>query len=242
MSMTSKHHGPASAVVAVDLGVSTAYAVRGARTILVDTGPPGGERRLLKRLARAGIDPDTITLIVLTHCHPDHAGAAAALRELLGVPIAVHPAEADWAAAGRSEFYTPIRPFGHLLLRMLQPTFDAFSPDVLPEDGQALDDYGVALSVLHTPGHTPGSITVLHRQDGDALVGDLLAGGMFRRDHPNLPFLAQDTDQITTGTRAVLAAGASRLHFGHGKPASALSVLRRFGGVPGEIDTTPTAK
>ena len=240
MLVAATHRRGGEPVVAANLGVSTAYAVRGRGTVLVDAGPAGSERRLLGRLGRAGVDPGSITLIVLTHCHPDHAGGAVALRDWLGVPIAVHRAEAAWARAGRSDFHTPIRPFGHALTRMLKPTFPAFTPDVLLEHGTDLDAYGAPLSVLHTPGHTPGSVTVLHRPDGDALVGDLLAGGMTRRDHPNLPFLAQHTGQLATSIHTLLSAGPSRLHFGHGKPASALSTLRRFGPDPSGPDPTPT--
>lgn len=229
-----------AAITTLDLGVSAAYAVRGRRTVLVDTGPEGAEQRLLRKLRRAGIDPRSIALIVLTHCHPDHAGNAAALRERLGAPVAVHRAEADWARAGRSAFYTPIRPFGRLLVRVLTPTFPAVTPDVLLDDGEDLDTHGAPLTVLHTPGHTPGSITLLHRPDGDALVGDLLAGGFLRRNRPALPFLAQDVDQITRSVHDVLAAAPTRLLFGHGKPASALSALHRFGPLPATDRSDPT--
>lgn len=216
-------------LVTVDLLQSTAYAVRAARTVLVDTGPAGQERTLLRRLARAGVDPDEISLIVLTHCHPDHAGGAAQLRRQLRVPVAVHAAELDWAATGTSVLYHAQRPFGHLLRRILRPSFPAFTPDIVLDHGTRLDEHGAPLTVLHTPGHTPGSVTLLHRPDGKAFVGDLLAGGMLRRDRPGLPFLAEDPDQVRRSVQDLLDRTPSRLLFGHGKPASARSVLRRFG-------------
>ncbi|GAB3162278.1 MBL fold metallo-hydrolase [Myceligenerans halotolerans] len=216
-------------VVAVDLVQSTAYAVRGERTVLVDAGPAGGERLLLRRLARAGVEPGEISMIVLTHCHPDHAGGAAALRRLLGVPVAVHDAEAGWARDGRSEFFEPLRPFGRLLRRTMRPAFPAFTPDVVLAHGADLDEHGTPLTVLHTPGHTPGSISLLHRPSRDVLVGDLLTGGMLRRDHPGPPFLAQDTAQLDASLRAVLAQEPARLLPGHGRTVSAGSVRRRLG-------------
>lgn len=228
MSGRRRTSGPEH-LVTVDLLQSTAYAVRGERTVLVDTGPAGHEGRLLRRLARAGVEPGEISLIVLTHCHPDHAGGAAELRQRLGVPVAVHADEAEWAASGRSDFYDVLRPFGHLLRRTMRPNFPAFTPDIVLEHGTALDEHGAPLTVLHTPGHTPGSISLLHRPGRDALVGDLLAGGMLRRNRPNPPFFAQDTAQLGTSLRAVLAQGPNRLLFGHGRPASAGSAHRRLG-------------
>ncbi|MFI6574583.1 MBL fold metallo-hydrolase [Nocardiopsis sp. NPDC050513] len=215
-----------ASVVPLPLGSSTVYAVRGRRTVLVDTGFAGHEDRVLRRLVRAGIDPGSVSLIVLTHCHPDHAGGAAALRRRLGAPVAVHAAEAAWAEAGTSELYEPQGAFGRILTWTLNTRFPAFSPDVVLSDGDGLDAHGVPVDVLHTPGHTPGSIALHHRESGDALVGDLLAGSMTRRDRPGPPFLAQDTDSIRDSVRRVLASGATRFLFGHGRPASAASVRR----------------
>lgn len=212
----------------IDLMQSTVYAVRGQRTVLVDAGPAGHEARLLRRLDRAGIPREDIAAIVLTHCHPDHAGGAAELRRRLDVPIAVHAAEAKWAAAGRSHFYRPLRPFGHVLRRTMRPTFRAFIPDIVLEQDGELDQFGTSLRMLHTPGHTPGSITLVHGPTGDALVGDLLAGSVLRDNRPNWPFFAQDTAQIRRSVRTVLKANPRRLLFGHGRPASAQSVVLRF--------------
>ncbi|MDA2807728.1 MBL fold metallo-hydrolase [Nocardiopsis suaedae] len=216
------------AVVAVDLLQSTAYAVRGQRTVLVDAGPAGHEPRLLRGLARAGVDPAEVSLIVLTHCHPDHAGGAAELRRRLDVPVAVHAAEADWARNGTSVFYDALRPFGHVLRRTMRPTFPAFTPDIVLDGRTDLAHHGAPVTALHTPGHTPGSLSLLHHGEGDALVGDLLAGSMLRGDRPDAPFFAQSLTEIESSVRTVLAEGPRRLLFGHGHPASARSVRDRL--------------
>ncbi|MCH0538824.1 MBL fold metallo-hydrolase [Streptomyces sp. MUM 203J] len=214
-------------IVSIHLKQSTAHAVLAEHgTVLVDAGPAGSARTLLRRLGRAGVDPDGISLIVLTHCHPDHAGGAAELSRELRAPVAVHSAEVDWATTGTSRLYEPQRLFGRILRSTLNPAFPAFTPDLVLEDGATLDAYGPPLTVLHTPGHTPGSITLLHHPDGSALLGDLLTGGMLRRDRPGMPFLAQDPAQVTASVRAVLEHGPNRLLFGHGRPASATAARR----------------
>lgn len=222
--------GSPRSVVALNLGPSTAYAVRGDRTVLVDAGPAGSGRRLLRRLARGGVDPESISLIVLTHTHPDHAGGAEPLSQALGVPVAVHRREADAARAGHSPLYAPRRPLGHLLARVMPETFPAVATPLIVEDGADLSGYGAPLTVLHTPGHTPGSITLLHGRlgaVGTALVGDLLAGGLLRRNRPGMPFLADDPDDVRRSVARLIATRPGHLVFGHGRPATAASVLRR---------------
>lgn len=226
--MTAAAPSSVPTIIAVNLGVVTAYAVRGSKTVLVDSGPVGGAQRLLRRLHNAGIEAESISLIVLTHCHPDHAGGAAALSRRLNVPIAVHQREHGWARDGASDFYQPTGLMGRVLVRTMKTTFEPFDPDIVLHDGADLSEHGAPLRVRHTPGHTPGSISLIDQRDGDALVGDLLAGHMLRRDRPRWPFLAQDRSQIVTSTQQLLQEGPQRLLFGHGRPASAASVRDHF--------------
>ncbi|MBU0515545.1 MAG: MBL fold metallo-hydrolase [Proteobacteria bacterium] len=96
-------------VLTLSLGTTKAFALKGDRVVLVDAGNPGDEGRILKRLGAAGIEPDQLSLILITHGHVDHFGAAAALKEATGAPVAVHPADADVLRRG---FNPPVRPTG----------------------------------------------------------------------------------------------------------------------------------
>src|SRR4051794_40648535 len=79
----------------IDLGHVNAYLLdSGAGPVLIDTGFPGDELRILGALAELALAPSRLRAIVLTHAHPDHVGGAAALRATTGAPIHAHPRDA----------------------------------------------------------------------------------------------------------------------------------------------------
>ena len=145
-------------VVLVDTGVGSAWAP-GARWI-------GASGRLPQALAGAGVDPDEVDLVVLTHLHLDHVGWTLAWdrdRPRARFPRARHLVQrADWelfARGGddndREAFQRCVRPLETLGLVELI------------EGDQVLDG---ELSLLHTPGHTPGSQSLVVASGGDAVL------------------------------------------------------------------------
>lgn len=161
----------------IPMGMSIAYLVESdASLVLVDAGMPRYEHRVLRRMRALG--HDSLRLIFVTHGHLDHYGSAAALRRLTGAPIAVHRADAEAMARGDTPLGF-VRGTGWVmwaLLRLFGPHVrpEPTPPDLLLEDGDALRAYGLDASVLHTPGHTPGS-SCLIVEERLAFVGDLLS-------------------------------------------------------------------
>lgn len=106
------------------------------------------------------------------------------------------------------------------------------APDVWLEDGRRLDVYGVAGRIMHIPGHTAGSISVV-LDDGQAIVGDVLMGGYWGGNllarRPNWHYFAQDFSQTQASLVAILETGAHTLYIGHGGPLTAAAVQQRFG-------------
>jgi hydroxyacylglutathione hydrolase len=178
-------------------------------------------------LRKQGVNQEEIKLILLTHSHPDHAGNAAELRQRLGVPIGIHPLEADWVRSGHTIIPTPIRPFGHIIKATTRSEVPPFEPDVLVTDGMNLDKYGVRGKILHTPGHSPGSISLL-LTGGEAIVGDLMAGGLILKNRPNRMFLLEDIPLTHSSIQKLLSFNPSQLFFGHGQPANGESVRQRL--------------
>lgn len=221
------------AVVPIDLGLVRAYLVCCGRRILVDAGMPGSEERIARAVRQAGVDPvRDLGLIVLTHGHTDHMGAARPLRDRWRVPIAMHRLDAEAAARGVDP---PLRSTG-LAGRFValaaragahRPA-PAFEPDVQVDGEMDLQCMGLDARILPTPGHTAGSITLLTAK-GDALIGDLVIGESFRRGHPRLPYVAEDPDLIRQSVRHLLARSPRRVYSAHGRPFTVEDLARWSG-------------
>jgi glyoxylase-like metal-dependent hydrolase (beta-lactamase superfamily II) len=204
--------------------------------VLVDTGLPGSERKIEKVLAAAGRSLADLRLIVVTHGHIDHAGCAARLRKITGAPVVLH--EADLAyCQGKTPILRPSGFFGRLfkMTGVIERPFPAVEPDILLSGEQTLDlsAYGLAGDVLPTPGHTPGSLSVL-LEDGAVIAGDLAAsgillGGIAFKGWPKPPPFEEDTLQVARSLKILLSKGAKRFYLGHGGPLDA-EVIERYAG------------
>ncbi|OJF13796.1 MBL fold metallo-hydrolase [Couchioplanes caeruleus] len=212
-------------VVAVPVAGShhiNTYLVIGRRPILVDAGIPGSARRIHEGITRHGVDPADLALIVLTHAHLDHFGAAAELRRLTGAPVAGHAADAAQYRSGRvRKPYLPTGPMGRLMARAraLHVRAEPLEPDILLDGPASLGEFGVDGRIMPTPGHTAGSVSVL-TDAGDLVAGDLIAGsfmGLLPRRPANPPFHDDPAGNLAS-LRAMLALRPRTLHVGHGGP------------------------
>jgi glyoxylase-like metal-dependent hydrolase (beta-lactamase superfamily II) len=215
------------------LKLSNAYLISGERPILVDAGSAGEADRILSAIRGKGVEPHTLALIVLTHGHIPVTGSAGEIRRRTGAPIAIHSADAEMLRMGQN---APLRPTC-LTARLAAPIVQAqrgepTHPDLVLDGPRSLTEFGVDARVIETPGHTPGSVSLL-LPDGDAVVGDLLMGGflggLVRRSVPNTAYFQEDDRDALRSLRTVLASGARRLWVGHGGPLSADRVATRFG-------------
>jgi glyoxylase-like metal-dependent hydrolase (beta-lactamase superfamily II) len=233
---------PAAEVVQVPLTVMgprgvNAFVVTGARPMIVDAGIPGSAPQIIDALARLGFTPDAVALIVITHAHVDHAGDARALQQATGAPVAVHRLDAPAIADGTS---APVRgrtPEAQAMLEQLgsapAPPFLGLEADIVVDDAFELSAVGLDGTLIHTPGHTDGGLTLLVAT-GEAIVGDLIGSDVHDPALAALGPFATDEKAMLASVRRLLSLEPTRIYCGHGGPFGTefLTPLRASLGLP----------
>ncbi len=213
------------------LSISNAFLITGEKAILVDSGGPNDVPRILTFLQQHGITEGKLALILLTHGHWDHAGGAAELRAKTKAPIAIHRGDVELVRQGSNGTPKPTCLMGYLIRAFVNRGYPPFEPDILIDEEIDLTPFGVAGRIVFTPGHTPGSISVL-TGDGGIIVGDLLMGGWFGgalfASRPGLHYFADDLAGVKTSIGKVLALSPRVIHPGHGGPLDPKAVMRKF--------------
>lgn len=134
---------------------------------VIDPGADAG--RILKKLADEKL---TVSYIINTHGHFDHAGANRKLKEATGAILVIHELDRFML----DSLSTTAAMFG-------MSSENSPPPDQTVQDGDTIQVGAIVMKVLHTPGHTPGGISLL--TDGCVFVGDtLFAGSIGRTDFP----------------------------------------------------------
>lgn len=213
----SKNIYQISAVSGRGLWGGNVFLLTDRKLTLVDTGYKGGAARILSEVGRLGYAPSDIANIVITHHHADHVGNLFSLKRASQATVFAHPADAQYIGGSLPQ-PGPARP--RWLSRLLAPMHRLWSAqpaavDISVRDGDELPILGGA-RVLHTPGHTPGSICLFLQQERLIFAGDVLNN----RLGLGLPSKAFSID-MAQNIRAIKRLAALNLKivcFGHGSP------------------------
>lgn len=147
------------------------------------------------------------------------------------MPVAVHKLDADFLRTGQDPPLKPTGTLSRFLLSLMsrrgQSTAPQVAPDIIIEDDMSLKKFGVDGSIIHTPGHTQGSISIA-LSSGEVIVGDLIMKGLVRSWQPNYPLFADNTAQVKKSLQLVLQGKPTRILCSHGGPFDPAKVARRF--------------
>ena len=203
------------------IGARVTVLRAGEDVVLVDAGPMGSLKRVGNGLAELGLSLEQVKLVVLTHYHPDHSGGLGRLVEINGAKVAVHRLEAG-IVNGQERIPSPFRnPVVAAVTRPLLSPFYGFygaqvKVDYLLEDGDPLP-VDTEVSVIHTPGHTVGSVSLYVPTAKLLVVGDALQH-RFRRLSPPAAAVTADPNQALLSMSKLMEFDFDTICFGHHRP------------------------
>jgi hydroxyacylglutathione hydrolase len=207
----------------IKLGLNSCYLIRGKDIVMIDGGMPNKLNMFKRKLSKLGIQSSEIKLIVLTHSHFDHSGSAREIRDFTGAKIAIHESEITYVENGGMIIPKGVNTYGKLTKPLLfsifkKISFPKFKPDILiTDEPYSLSMYGIDGNIIHTPGHTVGSISVI-LDSGEAFIGCMAHNGFPFRLRPGLPIYAQDIEAIKKCWKILIDRGIKMIYPGHGKP------------------------
>jgi len=193
-----------SAVYLLDLG----------EPVLIDCGSGYGFDGMVDNIQKAGFDPHDIKTLIMTHCHVDHIGAAPMVRSRFGTRLIMHEMDADIVERGDTRLTAAF-------------CFEVdFKP--LPVDRRLTDDGGTLhfvshdLEWIHTPGHTPGSISLFLDAEDERIL--------FAQDigAPLLEEFDCDPSAWLTSIQKLFALNADILCDGHSGAYGPKDVVRQY--------------
>jgi glyoxylase-like metal-dependent hydrolase (beta-lactamase superfamily II) len=202
--------------------VNLFWIIDGNTVTLIDTGLKGTADRILQNIAACGRQPQDVRDILVTHCHRDHAGSLAALKNRTGATTYMHPIDAEMVRQGKS--MRPVRPSPTLLgypmylsikyapAKMFQ--LEPISVDREINDGEELPIAG-GIRAIHVPGHCAGQLAFLWNRHGGVLFAADAAAHVFGL---SLSPIYEDLEVGKQSLAKISALTFEHACFGHGRP------------------------
>lgn len=196
--------------------------VSGDSSWLIDSGMAGDVDQIVAELQRGGFELSSLRFVLLTHAHADHMGSAAELVRRSGARVLAHRQEVPYVEQG--DALPASSSLTRFLLQLAQRVLTAHpSPKVdrALKDGDVVEVMG-GLRVVHTPGHTPGSICLYQPEQRLLFCGDLLFNkhpvtGRIGLQLP-MPLVSGDMAKVRESVHRVAQLPVDVLCPGHGEP------------------------
>ncbi len=189
--------------------------------ILIDTGRKNTWKELTAKFDEL-LNKNELPYLILTHTHFDHAENAAKIKKKYNPKIIVHKSEAEYLKQGSSplpkgtNFAT--RFMSDVLGKLFQYkyNYESVDPDILVDKNYNLSNFGFNVYIIHTPGHSKGSVSVII-DDEIAIVGDSMFG-VFKNSA--FPPYADDPEIMVKNWNNLLKTECLIFLPGHGKAIS----------------------
>ncbi|MHA1952563.1 MAG: MBL fold metallo-hydrolase [Candidatus Heimdallarchaeaceae archaeon] len=213
---------PAS-ISRIDLEKVNCYLVKAEEGfILIDTGFSKSRPIIDAFLSNKGITSENqkLKLILLTHGDYDHTGNAKYLKEKYHSEIALHNDDIGMVEHGDISWNRNMNVFLRILGKLMTVVLgmqlkkeDRFLPDIVLEDGQKLDEYGLSAKIITLPGHSKGSVGVL-TEDGHFFCSDILEN----IEQPGPAKMVSDTNDMNQSIEKIGSLTFKYAYPGHGRP------------------------
>jgi glyoxylase-like metal-dependent hydrolase (beta-lactamase superfamily II) len=142
--------------------------------VLIDAGAGPSYEEIVRNIEGLGLKPDKLKTVILTHCHIDHIGGAPQFREAFGAQIIMHQLDAEAVEQGDDRMTAA---------SWYNLSFPPLPVDVkLQKEGERLHFGEQEITCLHTPGHTPGSLSVYLDRGGKRILFGQDIHGPFSED------------------------------------------------------------
>jgi hydroxyacylglutathione hydrolase len=201
----------------INLGFVNVFLIKtGDRFVLIDTGVARKWPVLEAELIQSGCLPDNLKLVIITHGDFDHTGNCAQLQRKYNAKIAMHDGDVEMVKTGVTIERKINGIIGRLVMcigKRMIGKFDHFQPDILLQDGEVISMYGLTVKIIHTPGHTRGSICIL-TDYGQLFVGDTLTNKM----KPGFSPFIENEEKLHKSIDVIKRIDAKWVYPGHGKP------------------------